>query len=639
VSRQPSSISAFRISLSCLLQQRGRQLSKLTCPLHCYVDAYKPWQVFDVAIYKATKACGEGHLLINGQTVDWSGNTVEGAGIFPTALTGTLDNHEVKATWKASCVANEAQIFSFHVQQVGEDLAQHDPGFTISFKQQDQPEVLRVVAQSIDIGYPEDLAQQWTRPDRPLHFKLAHDPVNTGDFCLDDEYLELEALKAQAHELKTLIEQKKHRIYDLLRDDLRTFCSTIKKCDSLKCVFQATMHKLPEYAHIISLHFRHHRPLSQVTVSSEENSSVEGVRKQGDEAKLYGGAEHPDQETQFPPSTKQHDELDSPSPEYAETMPTALHNHEYASPLPIKSQTRHLSPTPTSHPTGNDPSSSSQSHYTTTSAASQFNDTPFIPYLLLTLAVPPLFFLIFVVSIILLTLRRIKLLCASARSQASRFPSREECCTRGANIRAEFEHAWRDWWNRYRRPTCNNDYEEKRTLILEQETVLEDAMQDEIRGLRVAQEIVGELVRAEEGRSRLYYQANLPQHQRSNYVTAEHHPIPPSPSFSSSAPSSASAPTTETSTLGRYRRSSSASSYSGSSIPPPQYEEELEGDIEVVDGFTYSPTFGHGHAHAHTLEDGYGYGDDSTPDSSVVDCSPRMSFDTGRTTLTAKERD
>jgi len=73
--------------------------------------------------------------------------------------------------------------------------------------------------------------------------------------------------------------------------------------------------------------------------------------------------------------------------------------------------------------------------------------------------------------------------------------------------------------------------------------------------------------------------------------------------------------------------SSSSSSSSGNvlplySLPPPRYEEEIEGDMTVVDGFRYTPT-----------------STDDTPDSSVIDCSPRMSCDTGRTVVTTKGGD
>lgn len=59
------------------------------------------------------------------------------------------------------------------------------------------------------------------------------------------------------------------------------------------------------------------------------------------------------------------------------------------------------------------------------------------------------------------------------------------------------------------------------------------------------------------------------------------------------------------------------------SLPPPRYEDELDGDMTVVDGFQYTPTTSV----------------DDTPDSSVIDCSPRMSCDTGRTVVTKAGRD
>lgn len=53
------------------------------------------------------------------------------------------------------------------------------------------------------------------------------------------------------------------------------------------------------------------------------------------------------------------------------------------------------------------------------------------------------------------------------------------------------------------------------------------------------------------------------------------------------------------------------------SAPPPQYEAELDDDMMVVDGFGYTPS-----------------NTDETPDSSVVDFSPRMSTETLLTNTT-----
>jgi len=120
-------------------------------------------------------------------------------------------------------------------------------------------------------------------------------------------------------------------------------------------------------------------------------------------------------------------------------------------------------------------------------------------------------------------------------------------------------------------------------MILEQEGILEDVMQTEINNLRSAHELVRDLVRAEEGRARRHLE-------------------------SGSFPSELDAG------IGSSRRPETLPSYSA---PPPQYEEELAGDLTVVDGFLYTPS-----------------NTDDTPASSVIDCTPRLSFETGRTTLT-----
>ncbi|ERF75751.1 hypothetical protein EPUS_01581 [Endocarpon pusillum Z07020] len=607
---------------------------RFEAPCHgCFADGANGL-IFDIAIHKATEACGNGRIHINGQEFYWLGNPAEGAGTIQTPLVNALGNRGLNATWnatwKASCINDEAQILSLQINRPAEDIINRGSGFTISFKQQEQPEIFRLVGEPLDISNPENLAAQWTHPDRPQCFTLAPTPPSTGCENLDDEYAELKALKARSHDLQKLIREKKKRIHQLLCDDFRTFCSNLSKCGSFKCVFRTMLNKLPEYAHIISLHFGHH---------------LEGIRKQGDEPMLYG---HDEINT----SPEEYDDLDPSSAHYDGIPRTPLTHHDHASATPVPSQTRHLSPTmpvspqtkhlspsPTLHPHETGLPLPSPSH-TRTPDSVPIEYTHSILFYIFRHLIPPLLLFITLCSIIFLTLRRLNLLCASPYSRALRASTREERRTRRTYRRAELQHAWRNWWNRYRHPTCTNDYEEKRTLILEQEGVLEDAMQDEIRGLQVAQEIIRDMVQAEEGRSQLYHQANFPQHQQSRQTTTEHEATPSSQSSSTTHPVFKTINPHSYSFAG-HRRSTSASSSSSEStpsLPPPSYEQELDSDIDVVDGFMYTATFGSGHTHSMS-EDGDGYGVDTTPDSSVVDCSPRMSFDTGRTTLTAKEGD
>ena len=130
-------------------------------------------------------------------------------------------------------------------------------------------------------------------------------------------------------------------------------------------------------------------------------------------------------------------------------------------------------------------------------------------------------------------------------------------------------------------------------MLLEQEGLLEDVMQSEIRTLQNATDLVRDLVRAEEGRARTDLNA-YPSGYYSRYSPAE----------------------LEVG-VGSSRLSDVPPSYVA---PPPRYEEELEGELTVVDGFRYTPS-----------------NTDDTPESSIVDCSPRLSFETGRSTIITKD--
>lgn len=119
--------------------------------------------------------------------------------------------------------------------------------------------------------------------------------------------------------------------------------------------------------------------------------------------------------------------------------------------------------------------------------------------------------------------------------------------------RAGRMHRWSQWWNRYREPTNRADYEEKAALILEQEGLLEEAMENEM-----------EVAMAEEGR------APAP-------AVVEHHIIYTPRSDSLIAPST-------NSTIIMTPASSEAEPML------PSYEQELDDEIHVVDGFNYTPS-------------------------------------------------
>jgi hypothetical protein len=198
-----------------------------------------------------------------------------------------------------------------------------------------------------------------------------------------------------------------------------------------------------------------------------------------------------------------------------------------------------------------------------------------------------------VTSIITILVRKLRSLC-SRRSKADRLARREQRRSERAYRHAARRQRWSQWWGRCRRPSnTGGDYEEKRALIRAQETVLENSMQMEISALRHAHELVNDLVRAEEGRM------------------SEPIPVP-----------GASPAELEAGEGLSFRRTNSLPDYRSEAgwTEPPGYEDELSGEIVVADGFQYMRS-------GQFTPQGTG----STPGSSVVDCSPRRSIETGRT--------
>jgi hypothetical protein len=203
--------------------------------------------------------------------------------------------------------------------------------------------------------------------------------------------------------------------------------------------------------------------------------------------------------------------------------------------------------------------------------------------------------------------------CSSLRTRTERAAAREERLNARAYRRAARQHAWRSWWrgNWARRDNQRiADYEEKRALISEQESVLEDAMQAEIRQLRDAHDVVSDLVRdAEEGRAINHApcdcQRQRPRAPYSPLSTASTYPP-------TSLPEIPSRPLSRTESLPSYR--------SGTPTEPPSYESDLDASEVVANGFRQYTT-------ASTTSERSSHW---TPDSSVVDVSPRPSAETLR---------
>ena len=460
-------------------------------------------------------------------------------------------------------------------------------GFTVSYYQGLEPLILRLSDGPVDIRaeHERNDYKSWLDPDKEHRVTIIPSgPIEDSRQILNQEFQKLELLKAEFFHLWKAVHHQEKKILHLIKPNMQG-------CSGLKCMFQKALQKLPDLTHLISTHFRFQpSPAFAQKANVHKNCSRAGgsaafeVDSMHDE--LDGPAGYQEQ--------GDHPIHDPPPPS---TPPHGVQNpHSPVPPVPPHPPMHPDHPEPPKLPTGHPPYHLPHEGFPhlghgSPNFPSEHHRHHFIKGGVI---------VVLVVLILALCFRhsahREHCISRCRKRRADRAARREERQAQREHRRAARRHKLASWWSRYRKPASTADYDEKRALILQQEDVLENAMQGDINTLRSAHEIVGEMMRAEEGRARLYFQANQPPSGR---------------------------PVAELDVAGigssRGRRRSTSSTYTQ---PPPLYEEELEGEMTVVDGFSYTPS-----------------ATDDTPDSSVVDCSPRLSFETGTTVMTREFRE
>ena len=228
--------------------------------------------------------------------------------------------------------------------------------------------------------------------------------------------------------------------------------------------------------------------------------------------------------------------------------------------------------------------------------------------------------------------------CASLRTRTERAADYEERYNARIFKRAARRHAWRNWWRgnwRTKDTARIADYEEKRALINAQENVLETAMQAEIRQLRVAHGLVNDIIHAEEGRRdrdpNVAYCTCPPPTADPDTDYSLPPPSPTSTYPPTSLPSLPSRPPSRTDSLPSYR--------SSAPTEPPGYESDAS-EAGIANGFRSYVARVRGRVRAASLlSSGTSEMERWTPDSSVVDVSPRPSADTLRRPLSVYTQD
>lgn len=461
-------------------------------------------------------------------------------------------------------------------------------GFTTSFKQKGQPTVLRLQDKPVDnLSDDDELCDMWLRPDNSSRLSVATTTLDetTVDDQLEVQYAKLEELKSQLTDLHEQLRSTEMTIMSLVKAEF-------KSCTSLKCIWDTAKSKAPGICKLISAHFSHHSgrvsgctdgdAQSPCSTQAQDNAAMEKTPSQSTEV--------------FDAEEVEVNALSSsaiPSPTPSPPTPSlTYHEIEDSDSYESEDHPNYYSDNDVHHA---GVQSSDPSTHLDFGLATFQNDASHIQQAIrhhLALAVVSLVLLVVVGGLVF----RVVKICRDPRRRAELAARREERYTKRLYRKAACKHKWRTWWKQLKQQ-ATGDYEEKRQMILEQEGISQDSLQRQILTLRDATDLVRNLVAAEEGRAPADYRA-LPSRYQSAYQSP----------YGSSAYDTLAGSSGVSESLPTY------------APPPPRYEEELEGDMTVVDGFMYPPSTT----------------DDAT-ESSIVDCSPRLSFETGRSTILTRD--
>lgn len=495
--------------------------------------------------------------------------------------------------WNSTCLhgnaeADEAaQILTVNIKSIDGIPIDSASGFTISFKQNSSPPTLLRLETVPDLA-PE-LTDIWRDP--PAHLRLVFgNSTAASPASLEDEIRELRALQAELEAIQRAVATKKQHINSQIRKEAKCFTEELKHCDSVSCVLKTVAGKAHGAWRVVYL--RLHRDESTDMGRPDEAYASAHVASQ-----RYG------------------------SINVADTTPSEASKEETEEPRPYAGPTGDLPPRP------------------------QQRQAPYLIALEIALGVLCCGCLVAV----------IRHKCSSLRTRTERAADYEERYNARAYKRAARRHAWRNWWRGNWRRSPHDahriaDYEEKRALIADQECVLESAMQEEIRQLRVAHNVVNDIIRAEEGRTTPQTQTQTQpqctcQHPDPRFHIGQGPPSVTSTYPPSTIPEAPSRPLSRTSSLPSYR--SRAPSDPPTYTYPYTYDSDSEAEalspsLSSSSGTSgFSPVVVNGlryearslDARGYTSTSSYSVAGESgrwTPDSSVVDVSPRPSAETLR---------
>ena len=526
-----------------------------------------------------------------------------------------------------------------------------------SYKQAGQPSLLRLSygpPQALRKGQMSPLAamDSWMHPADDLKLSI-EDHSTSSDLPegLEAQLLRLELLKAHAADIQAEIKATQDRIMVIWKSDFA-------KCNSISCYVKTAVNKAPKFAHLLALHLSHHSHIDAdfFKNSTHMNCTME-VEKVVEQHKQQMVLVDVDGETQIgvdnvedADSTSDADAAEAQAETEAKESSSTTEEDstqeedDAANDLPSGARRppwRHGPPgwggrggrggrppwakpgsrppwaqggkppfgrPPWARPGGRPPWAAQENPTPAASGPTDGQTEHWNHFQPFTLTPQDRFKIAFIIAATFLVgfsaitfacclcIRRKCILLRDPRRKADCAARREERRTRALYRKAACKHRMRTFFQRLRRPFASADYEEKHEYLLNQEEVEDsDVMRPQINSLRRMHQMLSVMMRARE-----------------------------TPSSSSTpaprdlqAPAELDAASVRSETLPAY------------SLPPPSYRGGLGSEFSVVTGFTgYTRSTSASASVAAEAED------DRTTESSVVDCTPRLSLDSLRTETT-----
>ncbi|KAL1985056.1 hypothetical protein VTN96DRAFT_8291 [Rasamsonia emersonii] len=234
----------------------------------CSSGSYHDWP-FELSVREAKGACGDAILFLNGKElpVHWDGNQGSGSGMIPSAPSQDAATSERSANWRSVCLeapsdaptGHTAQVLTLTLDNVEELAVQDRVGFTVSFTNAEQPEILRLSTFVVDIPDDKLALEAWRDPPTTERFDTQDSVHKLEPDTLEDrierELQKLQDLRSEARELRHAIRVQEEKIRSLLREDCQSLSSKWEQCRDLGCIFKVSLQTVPEMFRSIRYRF------------------------------------------------------------------------------------------------------------------------------------------------------------------------------------------------------------------------------------------------------------------------------------------------------------------------------------------------------------------------------------------------